>query len=272
MKRSRGKRRESYDRHPEEPFASTILAAVAELHRGLSGRLVGRGAGPGTARGVREGAVVLATPASLPALVALRELPARRGLGDEGYLVRGPHRSSIGRRSSPPTPTSASSTARSISCACCRPSAHRRARRSSKRAAHPAPHAQPLGQPRRQRRARLRRRFALGLAQAARLRRRRATRDYARANASLGINGTVLTNVNANATSLTAEYLDEGGGARRRVPAVRHPRLPDGALQRAHRDRRPQDRRSARPGRASVVEDEGRRDLQASSRTSAASS
>jgi alpha-glucuronidase len=31
--------------------------------------------------------------------------------------------------------------------------------------------------------------------------------DYARANASVGINGTVLTNVNANATSLTAEYL-----------------------------------------------------------------
>ena len=32
-------------------------------------------------------------------------------------------------------------------------------------------------------------------------------RDYARANASLGINGTVLTNVNANARVLTAEYL-----------------------------------------------------------------
>jgi alpha-glucuronidase len=31
--------------------------------------------------------------------------------------------------------------------------------------------------------------------------------DYARANASLGINGTVLTNVNANATSLTDEYI-----------------------------------------------------------------
>jgi alpha-glucuronidase len=31
--------------------------------------------------------------------------------------------------------------------------------------------------------------------------------DYARANASLGINGTVLTNVNANATSLTHDYL-----------------------------------------------------------------
>ena len=33
--------------------------------------------------------------------------------------------------------------------------------------------------------------------------------DYARANASLGINGTVLTNVNANATSLTHEYLEK---------------------------------------------------------------
>jgi alpha-glucuronidase len=32
-------------------------------------------------------------------------------------------------------------------------------------------------------------------------------RDYARANASLGINGAVLTNVNANARILTAEYL-----------------------------------------------------------------
>src|SRR5512145_2667459 len=31
--------------------------------------------------------------------------------------------------------------------------------------------------------------------------------DYARANASIGINGAVLTNVNANATSLTPEYL-----------------------------------------------------------------
>jgi len=33
--------------------------------------------------------------------------------------------------------------------------------------------------------------------------------DYARANASIGINGTVLTNVNANATVLTAAYLQK---------------------------------------------------------------
>ena len=75
-------------------------------------------------------------------------------------------------------------------------------------------------------------------------------RDYARANASIGINGTVLTNVNANATSLTAGVPGQGRGAGRRVPALRHPRLPDGALQRADRDRRPEDGRSARPRRA----------------------
>jgi alpha-glucuronidase len=34
-------------------------------------------------------------------------------------------------------------------------------------------------------------------------------RDYARANASIGINGTVLTNVNANATILTRAYLEK---------------------------------------------------------------
>jgi alpha-glucuronidase len=33
--------------------------------------------------------------------------------------------------------------------------------------------------------------------------------DYARANASIGVNGTVLNNVNANAQILTAEYLDK---------------------------------------------------------------
>ncbi len=33
--------------------------------------------------------------------------------------------------------------------------------------------------------------------------------DYARANASIGINGTVLTNVNANATTLTPAYLEK---------------------------------------------------------------
>ena len=39
--------------------------------------------------------------------------------------------------------------------------------------------------------------------------------DYARACASLGINGTVLTNVNANAIVLAARVSREGGGSRR---------------------------------------------------------
>ncbi|QJR15243.1 alpha-glucuronidase family glycosyl hydrolase [Usitatibacter palustris] len=67
---------------PKNP-SLTILAAVAELHRGLSG-LVGRA--PVLAGEVEEGAVVLATPASMPAIKSLK-LPLA-GLGAEGYLVR----------------------------------------------------------------------------------------------------------------------------------------------------------------------------------------
>ena len=39
--------------------------------------------------------------------------------------------------------------------------------------------------------------------------------DYARANASLGINGTVLNNVNANAHEPDADVPGQGGGAGR---------------------------------------------------------
>ena len=81
-----------------------------------------------------------------------------------------------------------------------------------------------------------------------------------------------LTNVNANARVLTPEYLAEGGRGGRRAAAVRHPRVPHGAVQRADRDRRAQDRRSARSRRAPVVEGEDRRDLRGASPTSAASS
>ena len=48
--------------------------------------------------------------------------------------------------------------------------------------------------------------IAVGLAGVARDNRPRL-RDYARANASLGINGAVLNNVNASAQSLSPEYL-----------------------------------------------------------------
>ncbi len=42
--------------------------------------------------------------------------------------------------------------------------------------------------------------------------------DYARANASIGINGTVLTNVNANALILTPAFLQKSESIGRPVP------------------------------------------------------
>jgi alpha-glucuronidase len=62
-------------------------------------------------------------------------------------------------------------------------------------------------------------------------------RDYARACASVGINGTVLTNVNANALVLTPAYLDKVAAL---ADAMRPYNVAStyGPLQRAHGDRR----------------------------------
>ena len=96
--------------------------------------------------------------------------------------------------------------------------------------------------------------------------------DYARANASIGINGTVLNNVNANPTSLTLPYLEKAAALAQRLRpyGIRvylsanfaAPRTLGGS---AHG-------RSVRAGRRSLVAREGRRDLPVSSPTSAASS
>ena len=97
-------------------------------------------------------------------------------------------------------------------------------------------------------------------------------RDYARANASIGINGTVINSVNANPQSLTAPLLEKSAAIARmlrpygiRVYLAANFAAPKHA-------RRPDDRRSARPGGRAVVAGEGRRDLHVSSPTSAASS
>ena len=75
-------------------------------------------------------------------------------------------------------------------------------------------------------------------------------RDYARANASIGVNGAVVNSVNANATSLTPEWLAKAAA----LASVFRPygirALPERALQRPDRDRRAQDRRPARPAGA----------------------
>ena len=83
-------------------------------------------------------------------------------------------------------------------------------------------------------------------------------RDYARANASIGINGTVLNNVNANSEFLTAEYLDEGCRNRECLSPLRNSRLSLRSFFSADRVGQVADRRSARPVSDCVVEAEGR--------------
>ena len=63
----------------------------------------------------------------------------------------------------------------------------------------------------------------------------------------IGINGAVLNNVNAERPDPHRREPGQGRRAWRRVPPLRHRRLPVGALQRAHRDRRSHHGRSRRP-------------------------
>ena len=68
--------------HPAHP-TPTVTAAVAELQRGFNGML---GHAVPAGQDLRDGALVLATPQSLPALASLK-LPLA-GLGAEGYLLK----------------------------------------------------------------------------------------------------------------------------------------------------------------------------------------
>ena len=95
--------------------------------------------------------------------------------------------------------------------------------------------------------------------------------DYARADASIGINGIVLNNVNSNADILTPRFLERvkaladifrPWGIRVYLSARFNAPMALGAL--AHR-------RPARPARARLVAGQGRRDLPRTSPISAAS-
>ena len=90
--------------------------------------------------------------------------------------------------------------------------------------------------------------------------------DYARANASIGINGVVVNNVNASAMMLEPRYYRPAGAARRCVAALWHPRLSLRAVQCPARYRRAGDGRSARPGGGGMVAGQGGRDLRGDSR------
>ena len=65
-------------------ISPTLRAAVAELNRGLSGML--GTAPPVENRAAIDGTLLVGTPASLPAIAALK-LPLT-ALGREGYLIR----------------------------------------------------------------------------------------------------------------------------------------------------------------------------------------
>ena len=149
------------------------------------------------------------------------------------------------------------------------PAAHRPRHRLA--AAHEDPRARSLGQPRSTRRTRLCRPVDLGLAQAAGL--ARSALHGLRARLRLGRHQRQRAHQRqCQCHQPDARLPGKGCGAGRSVPSVRRARLPHGALQRAHRARRAQDRRSARPGGARLVERRRSTRSTAISRTSAASS
>ena len=188
-----------------EEGTPTIVAARDELTRGLRGLL---GAEiPGGRAATRDGALILGTPQGSRLVASLGLAAALEPLGDEGYLIRSVRAG--GRRA---TVVAANTEAGVLY------GAFRLLRELQTNGA-----ARPLA-----------------IASAPKIRLRvldhwdnldRSVergyagrslwawealpadslspryRDYARANASLGINGTVLTNVNANARVLTPEYL-----------------------------------------------------------------
>ena len=181
-----------------------LLAAAEELQRGLAG-LLGRPL-PRAPIVAQDGAILLGTPASSPAIAALK-LPLSR-LGDEGFLIRSA--TVNGRRAT----VIAANRDRGLLYG-----AFRLLRLVQTR--------QPLDR--------------LDIAEAPKVKLRLLNHwdnldrtvergysgaslwdwhklpdwrdprytDYARANASVGVNGTVLNNVNSNALILTAPYLEK---------------------------------------------------------------
>lgn len=179
----------------------TMRIAVAELRRGLGGLL---GAEPVSGPSADAGAILIGTPARMSAIAALR--PPLEGLGREGYLIR-----SARIEGKPVTVIAANDDIGAL---------------------HGAFHLLRLIQTRQPIEA-----LDIRSAPGVQLRLlnhwdnldRSVERgyagqsiwdwwklpdfkdpryiDYARANASIGINGTVLNNVNAKADSLTAPYI-----------------------------------------------------------------
>jgi alpha-glucuronidase len=185
---------------PENPSPS-LAAALAELDRGLGGLLgapVPRTATP------RPGALVIGTPAELPKLAAL-DLPLE-SLGDEGYLIR-----SVSLDGAPVTLITANTDIGLLYGAF---AWLRRAQTGAPLDALDIASAPKITLRMLDHWDNLDRTVERGYAGRSiwdwwKLPDWRDPRytDYARANASIGINGAVLNNVNASADSLTARYI-----------------------------------------------------------------
>ena len=200
----------------------TGQAVLSELQRGLRGLLGGDVPAAGSVQSA--GALLVGTPASSPLIAGLGWQPRLKALGDEGYVIRsatvGGHSAiviashgEIGTlygafhllrliQTRQPIATSISSSAPGSSGGS---SITGTTSTAASSAATPG--------------ASLWRWDDLPGRVDPRI------EDYARANASIGINGSVINNVNANPRALTPPILREGGRRRARTPAVRHPRL-----------------------------------------------
>ena len=236
----------------------TLRAARDEVARGLRGML---GADVPLVDAVsRDGALVAGTPSGSPAIAAL-DLGADLGkVGDEGFLVR--PTTIAGKRATVVAANTDVGVLYGVFRLLQRLQAGHPVDALSRRRgpANPPPGAQPLGQPGPDGRARLRRLLAVGLAQAARLRRPAHHRLRARER--------VDRDQRHGPDQRQRERHEppprvprEGGGPGGGTPALRHPGLPHRTVQRPGRDRGAEDGRPPRPGGRGLVEAQGRRDL-----------
>jgi alpha-glucuronidase len=186
--------------------SATLDAARQELARGLSG-LLGRDV-PFSDRRQGEGALVLGTLKSSEIVAALPDADGLAGLGAEGYMIRA---TLVGRQ---PAIVIAANSDLGLLYGCFRFLRQLQTERALGRLSI-------TSKPRIEQRIlnhwdNLDRSVERGYAGQSLWEWDKLPsvlspryRDYARANASLGINGTVLTNVNANAQVLTRPYLDK---------------------------------------------------------------
>lgn len=182
----------------QQSNSPTIRAAGAELHRGLLAML-----GRAPAANMRDGAILIGTPQSSPAIARLK-LPLA-ALGREGYLIRSTR---IGRRNVTVVAANSDIGVLYGTFALLRRVQMREPLARLNLSDRPSLNLRMLNHW-----DNLDRTVERGYAGSSlwnwdtlpRIDQRYI--DYARANASIGINATVLTNVNANAQVLTAPYL-----------------------------------------------------------------